>query len=115
MKNIIKIIAVAAITLPVLGCNEANNNSGPRQNSSQNSASSQSNAGEYSRVQGAPKPIVGSGRTRDSTRERHKRQAAKYNWYGKYIGGDGEGSSLAAAPEVSPTMTYGTGASRNTG
>ena len=90
MKNIIKIIAVAAITLPVLGCNEANNNSGPRQNSSQNSASSQSNAGEYSRVHGA------------STRERHKRQAAKYNWYGKYIGGDGEGSSLAAAPEVSP-------------
>jgi hypothetical protein len=46
-----------------------------------------------------------SGITRESTRERQRKQRAKYNWWGKYSP-DGAGM---AAPEVSPTMTYGTG------
>ena len=37
-----------------------------------------------------------------------RRQWAKYNWWGKYIG-DGGAGGLSAIPEVSPTMTYGTG------
>ncbi|WP_198031768.1 hypothetical protein [Bradyrhizobium sp. Ec3.3] len=44
------------------------------------------------------------GITRDSTRARMRRQQAKYNWWGKYIGDD-----PFSAPELSPTMTYGTG------
>jgi len=46
-----------------------------------------------------------SGITRESTRERQRKQRAKYNWWGKYSP-DGGGM---AAPQVSPTMTYGTG------
>lgn len=48
-----------------------------------------------------------SGITRESTRARQRRQQGKYNWYGKYIGDQGDGS--LGGPEVSPTMTYGTG------
>jgi hypothetical protein len=48
-----------------------------------------------------------SGITRESTRARHRRQAAKYNWYGKYIG-DQSGGAFGS-PEMSSTMTYGTG------
>jgi hypothetical protein len=48
------------------------------------------------------------GITRDSTRARMRKQQAKYNWWGKYIG---DGGDLSSAPEVSPTTTYGTGVS----
>jgi hypothetical protein len=48
-----------------------------------------------------------SGITRESTRERHRHQAAKYNWYGKYIG-DRTAASFGG-PELPPTMTYNTG------
>lgn len=48
-----------------------------------------------------------SGITRESTRARHRRQAAKYNWYGKYIGDQFVGAF--GSPEMSSTMTYGTG------
>lgn len=45
------------------------------------------------------------GITRESTRERQRRQAAKYNWWGKY---EPQGA-LGSAPEVTPSMTFGTG------
>ncbi|WP_438278075.1 phage tail tape measure protein [Nitrobacter sp.] len=45
-----------------------------------------------------------SGITRESTRERHRRQAAKYNWYGKYIG-DHDASLLG--PEKGTTPVSG--------
>ena len=50
-----------------------------------------------------------SGITKESTRARMRRHQAKYNWWGKYIGDQGDDYSLGS-PEVSPTMTYGTGA-----
>lgn len=67
-------------------------------------------AGAYYAAEGANEA---SGITRESTRERHKRQAAKYNFYGKYIGDQGaneHGAQAFGVPEMSPTMMYGTGA-----
>ena len=57
MKNALKVMAVAVIALPVLGCNEAKT---PRQSTSQNSTSSQNNNTGHGRVLGAPGPIVGA-------------------------------------------------------
>jgi hypothetical protein len=59
-------------------------------------------AGAYYLAEGANES---EGITRESTRERRRRQAAKYNWWGKY-----DPPASGTMPEVTPTMTYGTGA-----
>lgn len=59
-ETILRMTAIAATTLPVLGCNNdaGNDNRPPRQKN----ASSQDNIEGYSRVHGAPGPIVGVAR-----------------------------------------------------
>lgn len=72
-------------------------------------------AGAYYAAEGANEA---QGITRESTRERHRRQAAKYTWYGKYIGdqaGANSGSAFGSAPEMSQTMLYGSGVAGDKG
>lgn len=57
--------------------------------------------GAYYAAEGANEA---AGFTRDRARARHRTQAAKYNWWGKY-----DPPVFGTAPEVSRTTTYGTG------